>query len=83
MRNYKKRMKYSQHSMFFEHFFVEKAGFRGLYHILFVFLQRVSLETQDIVGSTLPITTSDKRANLQRERRRIVRRRFDDCRGLW
>jgi len=64
-------------------FFVEKAGFRGLYHILFVFLQRVSLETQDIVGSTLPITTSDKRASLQKERRRIVRRRFDDCRGLW
>jgi len=43
MRNYKKRMKYSQHSMFFEYFFVEKAGFRGLYHILFVFLQRPNL----------------------------------------
>ena len=29
---------------------------------LFIYLQRVSQETQDIVGSTLPITTSDKRS---------------------
>ena len=37
----------------------------------------------DILGSTLPITTSNKRAKLQQERRRIVRRRFDGCNGLW
>lgn len=36
-------MKYSQHSMFFEYFFVEKAGFRGLYHFLFVLLQQIEI----------------------------------------
>jgi hypothetical protein len=33
---------------------------------IFIYLHRVSQETQDIVGSTLPITTSDKRAKLQK-----------------
>ena len=37
----------------------------------------------NIFGSVIPIHHLEQRANLQKERRRIMRRRFNDCRGLW
>lgn len=35
-----------------------------------------------VLGSTITITTSDKGVNLQKEHLRILRKRFDDCRGF-
>lgn len=35
-----------------------------------------------VLGSTITITTSDKEVNLQKEHLRILRKRFDDCRGF-